>query len=371
MKTKNFILFAIGILCILFVAFSCSKEDYSYNTNSRTLDLGESHNYASTSPAIGKLGRVLFYDNSLSINNSVSCGSCHKQSRAFADEKRFSKGFENLETSRNTPPIQNLNLLGRNVTFGPDGMIGQALFWDGRERVLQNMVVQPIFNHVEMGMRDTRKIVEKVASKPYYTQLFIEAYGDDEVSMERISEALSGFVSSIVSFNTGFDAAFPFGPFTNPNPATAEERGMNLFMGKYNCNSCHDMFSPSGYSEPLDNEFINIGLDANPSDLGRGALTALEGDNGKFRIPNLKNVALTAPYMHDGRFTTLEEVLDHYSHNVASHPNLDDRLKDASGQPLVLNITEEEKKDMIAFLNTLTDMTMTSDPKFSDPFVKR
>ncbi len=356
----------------MIVAFSCSKEDYSYSTNSTTLDLAGDHSYNSTIPAIGKLGRVLFYDNALSVNNSVSCGSCHKQSRAFADDSRFSSGFENLQTSRNTPPIQNLDLFPRTLSTLPNGSFaGQALFWDGRERVLANMVLQPIFNHVEMGMSNTKQIVEKVASKPYYNQLFKDAYGDEEVTLERISEALTGFVSSIVSFNAVFDMNFPFGAFPNPSPTTAEERGMNLFMGKYNCNSCHDMFSPSGYSEPLDNEFINIGLDANPSDLGRGALTGLESDNGKFRIPNLKNVALTAPYMHDGRFATLEEVLDHYSHNVASHPNLDDRLKDTNGSPLVLNISDDEKKDMIAFLHTFTDRFMTTDQKYSDPFIKR
>ncbi len=370
MKTKNLILFATGALCLIIVAISCSKQDYSYNTNSRTLDLTGDYSYVTTTAEIGKLGRVLFYDNSLSVNNSVSCGSCHKQARAFADDKRFSKGFENIETSRNTPPIQNLNLFTK-ITNGPMATRGQALFWDGRERVLENMVIQPVFNHVEMGMMDTKMIVEKVASKPYYDQLFKDAYGDGEVNLERISEALSGFVSSIVSFNTAFDMNFPFGGFNNPNPQTDVERGLNLFIGKYNCNSCHDLFSPSGYSEPLDNEFINIGLDANYIDKGRGALTGLEEDNGKFRIPNLKNVALTAPYMHDGRFATLEEVLEHYSHEVVSHPNLDQRLKGQDGKPNVLNITEEEKKDMIAFLNTLTDQTMSTDPRYSDPFIRR
>lgn len=372
MKAKNLILIITAAFCILLAALSCSKEDYSYNTNKRTLNLEGNYTYSATTSAIGKLGRVLFYDNALSINNSVSCGSCHKQSRAFADDSRFSLGFEHFETSRNTPPIQNLNLFSRNVIFTPNGTaMGQALFWDGRERILENMVMQPIFNHVEMGMHNSSQVVKKVASKPYYNQLFIDAFGDGEVSMDRISTALSGFVTSISSFNTSFNNSFPFGPFNTAEPTTAEERGLNLFMGKYDCSSCHDLFSPSGYSEPLDNEFINIGLDAEYEDKGRGELTGKAIDNGKFRIPNLTNIALTAPYMHDGRFATLEEVLDHYSHNVTSHPNLDDRLKNGAGQPKVLNITAEEKADMIAFLNTLTDMSMTTDPKFSDPFIKR
>ncbi len=310
---------------------------------------------------------MLFYDKSLSINNSVSCGSCHKQSIAFSDNKAFSRGFENFQTTRNTPPIQNLGLGVFVLTPGPFGNQGQALFWDGRERLLKNMVVQPVFNHVEMGMRDTKKIQAKVASRPYYEDLFLQAFGDKEITFERIAEALTGFVASIESSASAFDIS-KRGPGFNGAMGEAEQRGLELFFGKYNCGSCHNLFSPAGYSEPLESELLNIGLDMTYADKGKGALTGKESDNGKFKIPNLRNIALTAPYMHDGRFATLEEVLDHYNTGVKDHPNLDDRLKDASGHAQVLNITESERRDMLAFLNSLTDRQLISDPKYSNPF---
>lgn len=372
MKIRNLTTFLALCLAFSLSFVSCSDSDYSYNTNSRTLNLDDSYEYGATPAAIGKLGRVLFYDNALSINNSVSCGSCHKQSKAFADDKALSKGFENLLTDRNTPPIQNLNAPVITTGIIPPNRIvqGQALFWDGRERLLQNMVVQPVFNHVEMGMSDTKKVVEKVMSKPYYEDLFIQAFGDEEVTFERISIALTGFVGSISTMNSLFDMNAPFGVF-NVDPSLPEQRGADLFMEKYDCSSCHNLGSPTGYSEPANGEFINIGLDANYEDKGRGAFTGEQADDGKFRIPSLRNIALTGPYMHDGRFETLEEVLDHYSVNIVNQPNLDDRLRDESGKAVVLNISEDEKQDLIAFLHTLTDVSITKDPRYSDPFLKR
>lgn len=360
MKTKSLFLSAGIAICLFIVVLSCSK-DYEYNTNSTTLDISEDFDYEFTTAEIGKLGRVLFYDNTLSINNSISCGSCHKQAFAFSDNVAVSKGFENISTSRNTPPIQNLGMSA--ITLGPSGSRGQALFWDGRERLLKNMVVQPVFNHVEMGIRDTEKIVAKVASKPYYEDLFIQAFGDGEITFERVAEALTGFVSSITTISA----------LSNSSPSLSPQarKGLILFNQKYDCGSCHDMASPSGYFEPSGEELINIGLDDSYVDNGKGDLTGNPADNGKFKIPNLRNVAITAPYMHDGRFETLDEVLEHYSKNVKSHPNLDDRLKGSGGKPLVLNITDQEKKEIIAFLESLTDQQMISHTKYSDPFKKR
>ncbi len=364
MKTKLFLYSIAFSLSVFLTVSSCSKLDESGNINSYTLDLSTNYDYNLVNNDLGKLGRVLFYDQALSVNNSVSCGSCHKQSVAFADNVRFSKGFERKDTERNTPPIQNLGL--SIATF--NGTSGQALFWDGRERVLGDMVMQPMFNHVEMGMRSPTEVVNRVKEKQYYSQLFTHAFGDDNVTIDRISKAISGFVTSISSTDSPFDAGMVGAA---QSLGAAEERGINLFFTKYNCGSCHQLFSSSGYSVSQDgDELINIGLESTYTDKGAGAITKKASDDGKFKIPNLRNVALTAPYMHDGRFTTLEEVVDHYNSGIKQHPNLDARLLE-NGAPMVMNITEQEKKDIIAFLHTLTDNTLTTDPKFSNPFKSR
>lgn len=352
MKTKS-LLFASTILsCITIAIVSCSKDPESVSAGTNKLQLPtEKYDYVGTSSEIATLGRVLFYDKTLSINNAVSCGSCHRQELAFADNKRFSRGFESRSTPRNTPAIQNI------------AVTGQSLFWDGREHDLKNMVLKPVFNHLEMGMSTPSEITNKVAKRAYYPQLFADAFGSDEINFERIAEALTGFVGSIRSDRSKFDMS----PADKLSPR--EQRGMDLFFGKYNCGSCHNLFNARGYSFSSGNEMINIGLDANYADKGMGDLTNNPEDNGKFKIPNLHNIALTAPYMHDGRFESLEEVMNHYSSGIQNHPNLSPQLKDNfTGIPLALNITEQDKKDMIAFLETLTDHHLLTDPRFSDPF---
>lgn len=373
MKAKKIAVGTSVLVCSLLVVYSCSK-DTAYNTNSRTLDLSEDYQYDMGNDEMAKLGRVLFYDKTLSVNNAVSCGSCHKQAFAFSDNRAGSRGFENFETPRNTPPIQNLGFSGF-VTLGSisnNSNIGQALFWDGRERILQNMVVQPIFNHVEMGVRNTNDLVSRVKERSYYPELFKGAFQDENVTFERISEALMGFVQNIRSHSSPFDRMF-MNASTNKSLSAREQKGMDLFFGKYDCGSCHQLHSPTGYNsgfEEPNSELLNIGLDAVYTDKGLGDVTGNPADDGKFRIPNLRNVALTAPYMHDGRFGTLEEVLDHYSTGIENNTNLDQKLRDPSGKPLVLNISKEDKQQIIAFLHALTDNQMITDPRFSDPFKK-
>lgn len=369
MKNRRFIaIFSALSILILGSAISCSKSNEMPAANHTNLELGITpYNYAMASPAVGQLGRVLFYDKQLSVNNGVSCGSCHKQALAFSDNHQFSTGFENRVTTRNTQPIQNLGL-GISDEFAPNG---QALFWDGRQRFLNDMVLEPVGNHIEMGMRSNTDLLDKLSSSPMYAQLFQSAYGDSELTLERISEALAGFVGSMISHNSKFEQGFFSGGGLGSTLNGLERLGLDLFVQKYDCMTCHDVISTQGYSETFGEELVNIGLDADYADNGAGALNGITSQNGKFKIPNLRNVALTAPYMHDGRFASLEEVIDHYSTSVAAHPNLDDRLKDPNtGMPLVLNITSNEKTALIAFLHSLTDQTFISDPKFSDPFVK-
>jgi len=310
------------------------------------------YEYGTGNNHIPTLGRVLFYDRSLSLNNSVSCSTCHKQILGFADNAPFSKGFENKLTTRNSMPIQNLQPLNTQQI---------SLFWDGRETSLETMVLRPIANHVEMGMDDFDALAAKLSKIPYYQDLFENAYGTSEISANKISNALSGFLLTISSRNTRFDQSM-----SGQAELTAlEKAGQLLFMEKYDCNSCHQVTDPEGYI--FAGTFANIGLDEEYSDNGVGAVTRMASDNGKFKIPSLRNVALTAPYMHDGRFETLDEVIEHYSIGIQDNENLDARLKQ-NGKPMQFNISDQETEAIKAFLMTLTDMEMVSAVRFSDPF---
>lgn len=375
MKTKVLLSLFLAVT-VLAISYSCSKMEKDLIPQTVSLQLPEiPFDYSTIQGAnvtmlpggltgvdnnIATLGRVLFYDKNLSVNNAISCGSCHKQSIAFSDNVDFSPGFQNHSTLRNTLPIQNISntfVLNSFQQFG-----NPSLFWDGRADFLQTMVLMPIVNHVEMGMNDQNGIVEKVKSKSYYKNLFIKAYASSEINIENISQALSSFVSSIFSANTRFDK-YQMGQ-TQLNGL--EEQGRLLFFNKYNCNSCHQTQQLNGYQ--MGGGFVNIGLESNYIDKGFENVSHNTADNGKFKIPNLRNITLTGPYMHDGRFKTLNEVLDHYSHGIANSPALDVRLRASNGQPMKMNITDQEKTAIIAFLNTLTDYTMITDQKYSNPF---
>jgi len=196
------------------------------------------------------------------------------------------------------------------------------------------------------------------------TNLAEDAYGSEQITIDNLSDAVAMFLGAINATDTRFDRSIP-GNVTAPEPLTALElQGEQLFNTKYQCNNCHQP-SIGGYSST---SFMNIGLDYNVTDKGRGAITNLAEDMGRFKIPNLRNVALTAPYMHDGRFRTLDDVLEHYSHGIKNNPNLDSRLRTTSGDPMRMNISPDEKKAIIAFLNTLTDYNMITAQQFSNPF---
>src|SRR5258706_954723 len=361
MKTKLLII-AVVTTAVVGNFISCKKEDSaSIKPKTAYLDLPAiAYNYSGQFPnEVATLGRVLFYDAHLSVNNAVACGSCHKQALAFSDNVAFSRGFENHLALRNTLPIQNIPMGG--PFFGPAN-----LFWDGRAQFLPAMVLMPIANHIEMGMSDLNALVERLKGLPYYDNLFQEAYGSTEITKDEVSTALAAFTSSIFSNKTRFDRYM----MGQASLSAIEQQGKDLFSNKYNCNGCHHV-EQSFFGYPTDSSFINIGLDVNYSDNGVGLITGNPADNGKFRIPSLRNVALTAPYMHDGRFATLDEVLEHYSHGIANHPNLDSRLKTPENTPIAMNISSQEKVAIVALLNTFTDYSMITDPKFSSPFKVR
>jgi cytochrome c peroxidase len=304
---------------------------------------------------VATLGRVLFYDSKLSINNVIACGSCHLQSKAFSDVSAGSKGFKGVETTRNSMAITN-------------PMLTSNLFWDSRSKSLHDMVLKPVQNHIEMGMEDITFLREKLEKTSYYPALFKKAFGNEYVTTEGINMALMQFLASMVSHNSKFDegAKSNFGNFN-----ALENMGKDLFISeRLSCTKCHNGVNFSlGDEMSFDNPYggssgsegtANIGLNLVYKDNGRG--------NGKFKIPSLRNVELSGPYMHDGRFKSLEEVVEHYNNGIQAHPNLDDNLKDKNGEPRRLNLSNIEKSALIAFLKTLTDKKYTSDPKYSNPF---
>ena len=285
------------------------------------------------------LGRVLFYDTQLSLNNTVSCGSCHHQDKAFSDGKQFSPGFEGKMSTRNTLSIINPRF-------------STTLTWTGQNISIEEQVLQPINNHLEMGLEDLDQLSAKLQEIDYYPALFQKAFGTTEVSHDLISKALAQFLRSMECSQAKYDQGFN-NDFAN---FTAQERlGKELFEHHDNgCANCHRSVNFYYGSES------NIGLSMNYEDQGRA--------NGEFRIPSLRNVAITAPYMHNGSMATLEEVVEHYNSKVQPHPHLDWRLKDNNGEPKKLNLTENEKDAMVAFLKTLTDENFITNEKWSDPF---
>jgi cytochrome c peroxidase len=329
----------------------------------------QSFDYVGTSQvdnSMATLGRVLFYDKNLSVNNAVSCGSCHKQANAFADDMQFSIGFDGKRLKRNSPSIQGLvGFKGQRPSAF--SQLGLPLFWDSRQFNLMNMMLDPIVNKNEMNMPSVDALVEKLSGLPYYERLFTDAFGNEVISRDRIALALEAFVQCL---NTPSGKTGPFSPGDSslaPN-ATLEEQGRFFFEHKYNCAECHNPGPDGGYNSAPSSSMFNIGLDAEYTDQGRGAFTGNSFEDGMFKAPTLRNIAVTAPYMHDGRFTTLEEVLEHYSKNIKPHRNLSEKLKDGE-QAKKMNLSAHEKTAIIAFLKSLKDETFLTSPMYSDPFV--
>lgn len=301
------------------------------------------------------LGRVLFYDVNLSANNTISCASCHIQENGFSDPNPLSEGFDGGLTGRNSMGLS-------NAAFYENG----NFFWDERAGTLEEQVLLPIQDAVEMGLT-LEEMVTKVSQQEYYPILFNRVFGDEEVTSNRISLALSQFVRSIVSYQSKYDVgrAQVNDPEDDdfPNFSDLENLGKRVFFSNdTDCSNCHtsDHF--------VGDEARNNGLDAVLTDLGLGEITGRAEDNGKFKTNSLRNIELTGPYMHDGRFATLEEVVDHYDSGVQNSTTLDNRLSNRNNSPVRLNLSDEEKAALVAFMKTLTDTELIQDEKFSNPF---
>ena len=315
------------------------------------------------------LGRVLFYDNKLSANGKVSCASCHHQHLAFSDSVALSTGFNGELTLRNSIPLAS----------GGDGYFASnMLFWDHRVFSVAEQSRRTLQDPIEMGM-DLNQLPEKLAADPIYPVLFRRAFGDKVISSERVLEAISSFVNSLSTKQTAFDAALVErggNIFDSQNPVnltrltSQENKGLDLFIK--NCASCHsgglNIFVNN--TQQFFNSGSNNGLAEAYTDQGIGAITKEPHMQGTFKVPQLRNVALTAPYMHDGSLPTLEAVIDHYSSGIQMHPNLGEALRDPSdrSKPKRMNFSAEEKAALLAFLNTLTDNQFVKEVKFSNPF---
>ncbi|GGD24639.1 cytochrome-c peroxidase [Flavobacterium orientale] len=307
------------------------------------------------------LGRVLFYDKQLSANGTISCASCHKQDKGFSDDTVLSVGFDAGLTARHSMTLINARFYQRG-----------RFFWDERATTLEEQVLMPFQDPVEMGMT-LEQVVGKVQEQSYYPELFQKAFGSQEITSDKISKALAQFVRSIVSYSSKYDigraqSAAPGANF--PNFTDEENIGKNIFFrtipnGGGACFGCHTTEAfISANPGPQNN-----GLDAtSTTDLGAGGVFPNPIFVGRFKSTSLRNIELTAPYMHDGRFATLEQVVEHYNSGIKPHPTLSPALKDANGNPVQLNLTNAQKAALVAFLKTLTDNSVSTEVKWSNPF---
>lgn len=296
-----------------------------------------------TTDAGAALGRVLFYDRRLSGNDAVSCASCHLQSLGFGDTARLSIGWKGQKTRRHSMALANVRFT-----------TGTGFFWDLRAKSLEQQVLMPIQDEIEMGM-SLPNLQRKLRLVPYYPALYNAAFGSSEITIERTAQALAQFLRTLVTTDSPFDRAFTSGTVPDLTRLTTLQRDGFAVFQTSGCPSCH--FTHSQIMATA----MNSGLDPEPPDSGAG--------RGAFRAPSLRNVAIRAPYMHDGRFSSLDEVLAFYDSGVQANGNLDPRLRDRRTQtPRRLNLTAEQRMALKAFLHALTDSVFLSAPEYSDPF---
>ncbi len=282
-----------------------------------------------------QLGKRLFFEAQLSSDGTVSCSSCHQQEHGFADPRPVSVGVEGRQGKRNASHLTNL------------AWVRTGLFWDGRAATLEEQVGMPIEDPLEMNL-PLPTAVARLAADPSYLADFNLAYGEAP-TVQTLTRALASFVRTLVSSNSRYDKHL-----RGQEQALSESEvsGMKLFFSKETgCFHCHS-------EHTLSNDgFFNNGSFLEGGDVGRQALTGRTGDLGKFRVPNLRNVEVTAPYMHDGSLATLEEVVEHYARGGRGHPSTDTQIE-------ALSLSAEDKVDLVNFLKSLTDRTFLSDPRY-------
>lgn len=302
-----------------------------------------------------ELGRMLFYETLLSADNSQACADCHRIGDGFSDTTNFSIGIQEL-------PGRRQSMAAFNMAWNSNGF-----FWDGRAELLRDQVILPIQDELELN-ESLDNVVQKLSDEKKYLDQFTRTFGTDEVTEEKLALALEQFLFSIVSYDSKYDK-WKAGEL---ELSASEERGRALFFTEYNqffpefsgadCAHCH------GGANFENDRYMNNGLDEDDefTDLGRFEATNKQVDKAKFKVPTLRNIALTPPYMHDGRFQTLEEVVDHYNDGLKSSSTMDPALQSTMGTGLFLD--DQDKSDLVDFLKTLTDESLSTNEKYMSPF---
>ena len=293
------------------------------------------------------LGKKLFFDKILSKDNTQSCATCHDPKKAFTDEAQFSVGVDGELGKRNSMPLFNL-------AWNFD----ERFTWDGKELSLERQALEPVRNPIEMHSKWTN-VTERIKKHPEYPTLFRQAFGNTKIDSTLITKAIAQFERTLISGNSKFDQ-FLLGKTTLTQE---EQNGFDVFMDETrgDCFHCH-----GSNNNPLwtDNKFHNNGLDAVLSDLGLGAVTGDPNDNGEFKSPSLRNLKFTAPYMHDGRFATLDDVINHYSTGLQSSPTIDPLMKKVNEGGV--HLSENDKSDLKAFLLSLSDNDFVNNLDFQE-----
>jgi cytochrome c peroxidase len=287
-----------------------------------------------------QLGRVLFYDPVLSLDSTISCASCHSPFNAFTHvDHALSHGIKDRIGTRNSPVLVNLAW-------------GKSFMWDGAVNQLDMQALAPLENHLEMDEKLVH-VLQKIGRQDRYKKLFKSAYHSEVITGERFLKAISQFMLTLVSNNSKYDQVMR----GQPGIQLTEQENKGYLLFKENCASCH--------AEPLftNQSFQNNGLapDSLLQDIGRMKVTRKSSDSLKFKVPTLRNIERSAPYMHDGRYRSLQMVLFHYSSDIHSSPTLSPQLRNG------INLSEDDKRNLIAFLKTLTDNTFLNNKQFQYP----
>ena len=322
------------LLFAVMATTACTKADFVGQPEPIAAPLGLPAMPPGAPAAAVALGKKLFFSPVLSVDRSVSCASCHQPGYGFSDPRAASPGVNGARGKRNAPSVWN-------------AAYWSTQFWDGRATTLEEQAGGPMMNPVEMG-HSSRGVVASVEADPELRRLMAAAYGDETVTLERITRAIAAYERTLVRGYSPFDRFF----FGGDKSALSEEaqRGLALFRGKANCSLCHTI--ADDHALFTDQKFHNLGVGMDPAgnliDQGRYEVTKKDEDRGAFRTPSLRNIAETAPYMHDGSLKTLKEVVDFYVGGGNANPQLDPLV-----QPLT-SFTREERAALVAFLESLT-----------------